>query len=391
VAWQPPPTPLPPVDVGEEASEAARRSEAAQARLGALLLLSLAHGVPLPPWLATPPVCRALLGRGSSVGFSDAAAARPQLATRFALVLASIGDETDWPDSEAPPPPPPTARLRLLREPADAVSSVGAAFSGLQLDEEATADAGAEGEAGCTPGRVYSEPVTPCDEGAAAEEGGAAGQPDRFAPSPKLRASLRALGWRLHGCRARSCAALSAGFAAAAPPALAAALLDASCEALQCVAACHAAFPAQDLEARLVFEAWPDGARTPALLLSLLRAASDAFRTRLLLLVTGRTRPPPHDAEPHHEPDEPHAPPRHASRRRSRSSAPQHAAASFGATGAPLIVRFYMAQPPTEPPPVRVLRSAGVLLLPEYPDCAVLRAALQLAIYRSPEASASDL
>ena len=346
------------------------------------------------------------------------------------------------------------------------MSSVSSAFGALQLDEAAAADAGAGGEAGCTPGGVCSESATPCDEGAAAEEeGGAAGHPDRFAPSPKLRASLRALEWRLHGCRARSCArhthtplrrgpplahprnppspplpprarshplhspppplppptashrlppapptrapprtpphppqlplpsgaALSAGFAAAAPPALAAALLGASCEALQCVAACHAAFPAQDLEARLVFEAWPDGARTPALLLSLLRAASDAFRTRLLLLVTGRTRPPPRDAEPHLEPDEPHAPPRHASRRRSRSSAPQHAAASFGATGAPLIVRFYMAQPPTEPPPVRVLRSAGVLLLPEYPDCAALRAALQHAIYRSPEASASDL
>jgi hypothetical protein len=211
----------------------------AQHDLGRLLLVCLASGVPLPPWLA-PSTYRALLGHGLASGLDDIAAARPQLATRYALFLASVGGEADWPDSELPPLPPvprpfiapataPPAAAQPAAGPSPGVAALEAGVSALRIGaaaEPAAAEAGV-----ARPKEHTGGDGAACSSGPSLSGGGVM----LSATSPKLLDVFRAVSWRLHGCRCRASDALASGFHMDTPASIGTAIRAASCEGLMLV------------------------------------------------------------------------------------------------------------------------------------------------------------
>ena len=247
----PPDAPLPPLDAVFEAEEmegaaggAASRGLQMQEALGRLLLLSLAHCVPLPSWLP-PHLFKALLGRLETLDLADLHAARPRIACRCALVLASVvGPEFEWVDSEEPQMP-----LQPLVVP-------------ISADEMLTDAAGAAD---------------------------AFGPPSR--DDAKMQVARRTLRWRLLGVRGRATAALARGFASSSPPSLSEILGSASCEALMLAGCAGRDLCASEVAACIEYEGWDNGEKTPAFFNEWLHSIDPLECRRFLLLVTGRVTP----------------------------------------------------------------------------------------------------
>mmetsp|Transcript_13449 Transcript_13449/g.40783 ORF Transcript_13449/g.40783 Transcript_13449/m.40783 type:complete len:1353 (+) Transcript_13449:3-4061(+) len=404
IAALPPPLPLPPTNsyFGDEGAgcpvargggdamalssgapvDPAHPSLTAQRELGQLMLVCLANGIPLPSWLCSS-TYRSMLGHGATSSLSDLAAARPQLATRYALFLASIGADADWPDSEEPPLP---AGPRIIR-PMPAVPPPDADVLSLSADVANLSVEGSPVRPEAPPANIEHGSST---LGRAPWSGDSGGPVAISTASPKLQAVLKSVAWRLHGCRAIATDALVAGFHAQMPAMIAAEVAKASCEALMLVGAARKPLSAWELERRLVFESWPDNALTPRMLIDLLRSESDDFRRRFLLLITGRLALPPLLPESW----EGAAAARHTGSlsANGRRTNPGRGGGGLprGAVAPSMLVIRYQMPPAGSPPPPRVLRSAWVMLLAEQPSAAALRTSVEIAIRRAPEGRWAD-
>jgi hypothetical protein len=219
---------------------AARKAEAQLEGVGRLLLLSLAHGVPLPRWLP-PHTPRLLLGAEEEppppppLAMAELQAALPRLAARSALLLSSVGTDLDLGELEL------------------------GDFDLDELDDEIIEGGG----------------------GVAGPGGGKLGM---------VRAAAQ---WQLLRCRARATRALVRGFRQAQPAPLAACLVSLRGEVLALAGCANRPLPAAAVEAALCFEDWPEGSTTPTLLRAMIRHWSDLQRRRFLLLLCGRVAPPP--------------------------------------------------------------------------------------------------
>ena len=116
--------PLPPLDCSLGESDAAvGLALGQQESLGRLLLLSLAHGVPLPSWLP-PATIKALLLRNDTLDLADLQACRPRFACRCALVLSSVvGNDFEWVDGELPELPTPPLEFAAVPDPEEMIGA----------------------------------------------------------------------------------------------------------------------------------------------------------------------------------------------------------------------------------------------------------------------------
>ena len=220
-------------------SAAAREAEVQLEGVGRLLLLSLAHGVPLPRWLP-PHTPRLLLGAEEEpplapLAMAELQAALPRFAARSALLLSSVGTDLDLGELE---------------------------LGDFDLDE-------------------LDDEIPEAGGGGAGRGGGKLGM---------VRAAAQ---WQLLGCRARATRALVRGFRQAQPAPLAACLVLLRGEVLALAGCANRPLPAAAVEAALCFEDWPEGSTTPTLLRAMIRHWSDLQRRRFLLLLCGRVTPPP--------------------------------------------------------------------------------------------------
>jgi len=220
---------------------AAREAEAQLEGVGRLLLLSLAHGVPLPRWLP-PHTPRLLLGAGEDeppppppLAMAELQAALPRLAARSALLLSSVGTDLDLGELE---------------------------LGDFDLDE-------------------LDDDMLEAGDAGAGRGGGKLGM---------VRAAAQ---WQLLRCRARATHALVRGFRQAQPAPLAACLASLRGEVLALAGCANRPLPSAAVEAALQFEDFPEGSTTPTLLRAMVRHWSDLQRRRFLLLLCGRVAPPP--------------------------------------------------------------------------------------------------
>ena len=364
----PPDSPLLPLDTALDDSEgggSAWRHEA----LGRLLLLHLAHCVPLPSWLP-PHIFKALLGRLETLDLSDLQAARPRTACRCALVLSSVvGPEFEWVDQEMPPAPlePPYQPPITTRQSSNAASGAWA-METMQ-----------PGQLGQTIHHAAASAMQMDDDVVPAEAGSPAGAATTWAAAAtsttndsKMRAARRVVRWRLLGVRSRATHALASGFTAALPPSLSSILSKTSLEALMLAGCAGRDLSAYEISSCIHYEGWADDewsqSGTPALFDEWLHSIEPLERRRFVLLVTGRVSP----------------------------SAPQRI--KFGGTASGgdlekesgLITVRYAAASVRLPPKPRALRASWELLLPSYSDQATLAAALLKMMENTPEGSHFD-
>jgi len=324
----PPDAPLPPTD-GSISDDLPLALEQ-QAALGRLLLICLAHGVPLASWLP-PSVFQILLGGGSLDGgkealrLSDLQSARPRMACRCSMMLSSIGADLDWADLEQPscPLPPPFTPMAPL-------VSVG---SGSSVHDSSCAQA-------------FLDPAARSPDGSGV--GGSTG------PQANLKLSIvnRAMQWRLLTVRQRAANALGAGFKDGQPAALSEIFSHMPCESLMLAGCGGVELTADALLACIEFDGFDQQSLTPDLLRSQLRQFDWLQRRLFVLIVTGRVAP---------------------------AALPPRSVYSEDTWEGVVVIRHWQHSMDLPPQP---LRAAWDLLLPDYNDAAQLRHMLAKAMSR---------
>lgn len=351
----PPDAPLPPLNAtleGEGGAEGLARQE----DIGRLLLLSLAHSVPLPSWLP-PHIFKALLHRLDALELPDLQAARPRTACRCALVLASVvGPEFEWVDPELPEMP-----LKPLEPPVPPPVD-----DEMMLDGAGGLDAHAPGESAMQVGNEHGSWTAGGATGYAAasrlRDGTVAGD------DAKMKAARRALRWRLLEVREQATSAIVRGFDGALPPSLSAILNTVSVEALMLAGCAGRDLGATEVATCLSYEGWDEDDQTPRLFNQWLHTAEPLDRRRLVLLATGRVAP----AAP------------------QRIRLPSQGWVPSPKDGHPLTIcltiRKHWCEGAEQP---RALRGAWELLLPRYNDVHALASAMGAVLSNLPEAEST--